>query len=183
MINKIFRRVCTVVLLASLLVGCGDGSHDKLTDYGYVFQEVMTNEEGVFRGVNLGDDIDGLFDKEGAAAVENENDYLYYEYQIDSLTSFNVAYSFDQNGNLIEVLSKVYMVDEMAGIDSVHNDFLRFYTQHYGEPISEKGMNSWAVKSEKYDEILIALGFESTALGNNSNTHGIVSLWIYPNKR
>ncbi len=163
--------------LLFIISSCSD-SKSKLKEYGPVFQSVVLSDEGVFRGFNLGDNQEKVQKNETGKPVEEDKGYLYYEYKLDTVGSFNVTYNFDDKG-LNEIQSDIF-INKADQSEAIFNKFKTYFDQHYGASESQMGFNVWSVKSEKYDEIKISISDESADF-TTDQAPGKISLWIYPN--
>lgn len=152
---------------------------DPLKKYGTFVKAVMRIDTGAFRGLNFGDKMDSVLAKEAAKATEADENYLYYEYHIDTVGSYNVAYDFDENG-LSEIQSYVF-INDVNKVDSVFNDFKAYFDNHFGKDETQMGYNVWTVKSETYGDISINLSDESADF-TADKTPGKLSISIYPSK-
>jgi hypothetical protein len=152
---------------------------DPLKKYGTFVQTVMKVDTGAFRGLNFGDLIDTVMAKESSKATEADENYLYYEYAIDTLGSFDVAYDFD-DGSLSEIQSYVY-INNINRVDSVFNAFKTYFDDHFGKDETEMGYNVWTVKSGTYGNININLSDESANF-TTDKAPGKLSISIYPDK-
>lgn len=167
-----------VLLLAVVISSCTKPK-SKLSPYGPVFENVMRSDSGVFRGFSLGDQPGFVLSKEQGKPIESDSAYLYYEYPLDSVGSFNITYNFDDFG-LSEIQSDIYITNPDKA-DEVFSKFKAFFDDHYGKSESRMGFSVWSVKSEKYREVQINLSDESTDF-TAAAAPGKISLWIYPEK-
>src|ERR1019366_5900316 len=90
-----------------IIFSCSN-SKSKLAEYGTVFQTVMLSDEGVFRGFKLRGSQIEIQKKETNKPIEMDNGYLYYEYKLDTIGSFNITYNFDDSG-LNEIQSAIFI--------------------------------------------------------------------------
>lgn len=172
------QKIVTIVLLLGFSVSCNQPK-SKLAEYGPVFENVMLNDAGVFRGFSFGDSLNLIQSGETNKPVEVDKDYLYYEFKLNSDGSFNIAYNFDEEG-LNEIHSDIF-INNSDNADEVFNKFKAYFDEHYGTSQVQMGFSIWSVKSEKYGEIKINLSNESTDFIID-NAPGKISLWIYPDK-
>ena len=167
-----------ILLLTLIAISCSQPK-SKMAVYGNVFDSVMLNETGVFRGFNLGDKMDSVKLKESGKAMESDNGYLYYEVKLDTACSFNITYNFDEKG-LSEIQSDIY-VNNATITDEVFSKFKTYFDRRYGESQSHQGYTVWTVKSEKFGIVRINLSDESSHF-ITKKAPGKISLWIYPDK-
>lgn len=167
-----------LLLIAFLLASCSK-EKDPLDKYGIFVKSVMRNENGAFRGFNFGDKMDSVVAKEAGQGEEADVNYLYYEFKIDSVGSFDVSYDFDENG-LNEIHSDIFIKDA-AQTDSIFNTFKTYFDDHFGSNESHGGYTVWTVKSEHFGDIKVNLSDESTDL-TTDHAPGKLSIWLYPDK-
>jgi hypothetical protein len=152
---------------------------DPLDKYGVFVKTVMRADTGAFRGFNFGDNMDSVLAKESANAVEADDRFLYFEYSIDTVGSFDIAYDFDEKG-ISEIQSYVY-INNINKIDSVFNAFKSYFDDHFGKNETQMGYNVWTVKSEEYGDVHINLSDESANF-TADKAPGKLSISIYPDK-
>lgn len=177
--NQQQLAITFIVLLIGFSACINPKQKSKLAIYGSIFENVMRNDTGAFRGFSLGDKIDSVQAKEPGKPVETDNGYLYYEYKLDSANSFNITYTFDDMG-LAEIQSDIF-IHNPENTDVVFNHFKTYFDQHYGASESHQGYTVWTIKSEKYDVVRINLSNESSDFSVDK-APGKISLWIYPDK-
>jgi len=148
--------------------------------YGSFFENVMRSENGVFRGFNLGVQMDSVLKNESVKATEADEGYLYYEFQADTTGSYNVAYTFNEKG-LAEIQSDLFITNQ-TNTDAVFNAFKTYFDEHYGPSANDMGFTVWSVKSDLFNEVKINLSNESADF-SLPNSPGKVSIWIYPDKQ
>ena len=172
------QKKLSLALLPLLLIVSSCSTKSNLKEFGSVFQSVVLNEEGVFRGFNLGDSKMDIQKKEIGKPVEADSGYLYYEYKLDTTGSYNVTYNFDEKG-LVEMQSDIF-INRSDQAEAIFEKFKAYFDEHYGDSESKMGFTVWSVKSEKFDEVKISLSDESTDIITNQ-APGKISIWIYPN--
>jgi hypothetical protein len=175
------KQIVSFLLISFLTISffsC-EKEKDALKQYGPFVEKVIRSEEGAFRGFNFGEKMDTVIAREVAQAAEADDGYLYYEYKIDDVGSFNITYDFDENG-LKEVQSDVFTNSAMQA-DSVFNSFKKYFDDHFGKDEVDMGYNVWSVKSDKYGDIKINLTDETSDFTTDKSP-GKIALWIYPDK-
>jgi hypothetical protein len=168
------------ILILLLVASCSKKKEkDHLNKYGTFVKAVIRTDSGAFRGYNFGDDMQTVLTNETAKATEADENYLYFEYKIDTLGSFDIAYDFDEAG-LSEIQSYVY-INNIAKVDSVFNAFKTYFDDHFGSHETQMGYNVWSVRSEVYGDININL-MDQSANFTTDNAPGKISISIYPEK-
>ncbi|MFQ5334894.1 MAG: hypothetical protein ACE5DN_02350, partial [Flavobacteriales bacterium] len=119
----------------------------------------IRSEKEVFRGVDIGMDADEVKSAEKAApAYEEPGAELFYSYQLNQADSFTVSYSFDEKG-LYEILCVIYIRNAETEVgNSLSNDILVHFTNHFGHPKEEHdGFKNWVFSNKYSDEIELSL--------------------------
>lgn len=177
--HKNLFPICALLLILFSSSCKDEKKKDPLKKYGPFVKAVMRIDTGAFRGFNFGEKMDSVLAKESAKATEADENYLYYEYRIDTIGSYNVAYDFDEKG-LSEIQSYVF-INNINKVDSVFNDFKTYFDNHFGKDETQMGYNVWTVKSEIYGNVSINLSDESADF-TADKTPGKLSISIYPSK-
>lgn len=172
-----FAKANILALIAfSALISCSEKQPEP-TNPDVIPEAVILSDEGVFRTMNLGDDLNTVLKKEKSQPLETDSAYLYYEYALpDSTGSFNVTYNFDEKG-LFEIQSIIF-INNPASTEQVLSRFKSYFDKYYGSSQTEMGFSIWSVKSEKFDHVKINLSDESSDF-TIDNAPGKLSLWIY----
>lgn len=176
--NRCILSIAICFAVSILFTSC-ENSKSPLAEYGSFFENVMRSENGVFRGFNLGVKIDSVLKNESIKAFEADENYLYYEFQMDTTGEYNVAYTFNESG-LAEIQSDLY-INNQANTDAVYNAFKSYFDEHYGPSATDMGYTVWSVKSDLFKEVKINLSNESADF-SVPNSPGKVSILIYPDK-
>ncbi|MCE3277844.1 MAG: hypothetical protein K0S44_35 [Bacteroidetes bacterium] len=167
------------IILLFVFSACSKKGKDPLKKYGTFVSTVIKVDSGAFRGLHFGDKMETVLLKETTKASEADENYLYFEYKIDTMGSFDIAYDFDEEG-LSEILSYVYIKD-ISKIDSVFNSFKTYFDDHYGSNETQMGYNVWTVKSQGRGDIHINLSDESANF-TTDGAPGKLSISIYSDK-
>lgn len=175
------KNLSAAAIILFVLICSASCKHEKdpLKKYGTVVETVMRSDNGAFRGFNFGEKQDSVHAKEAGPAAETDQDYLYYEYRIGGIGSYNITYDFDEEG-LNEIQSDIFITN--AGqTDSIFNSFKNYFDDHFGRDETDMGYNVWTVKSDKFGDIKINLSDQSPSL-TTDKAPGKISVWIYPDK-
>lgn len=173
-----FITLSAILLIVVVLASCSS-EKDPLDKYGVFVKTVMRNDHGAFRGFNFGEKMDSVTAKEAGPGAEADENYLYYEFKIDSLGSFDISYDFDENG-LNEIHSDIF-INDASQADSIFNSFKTYFDDHFGGSESHGGYTVWNVRSETFGDIKVNLSDESTDL-TADHAPGKLSIWLYPDK-
>jgi hypothetical protein len=168
-----------IVVFVWVFSACKKNNKQNLSAYGKVVSSVLLKGQGTFRGFNLGDALDSVQNKEQQKPIEKDENFLYYEYLIDSSSSFNITYNFDEQG-LSEIQSDIFLMENKSN-EEIVNSFRDYFSAYFGEGESQKGFWVWTVQSQKYGTVRINLSDESSDF-TVDNAPSKISLWIYPDK-
>lgn len=169
----------SAILFALFIQSCKEPT-TALSKYGPELEGVMRSDFGTFRGFNLGEKMDTILAKEEGPGMDADEGYLYYEFKLKDSNSYNISYSFDDEG-LNEIQSDVY-IKNPNNTEKVFNAFKSYFDDHFGENENHQGFFVWTVKSEKYGDVRINLSDESSDF-TIPGSPGKIALWIYPDKQ
>jgi hypothetical protein len=167
-----------IVLFIVFASACST-TESKLKKYGSTVTAVILSDSGVFRGVHLGEKLDSVMMRESIKPQESDENYLYYEYKLDSANSFNISYNFNEAG-LNEIQSDIY-IHNPNQTETVFDAFKLFFDDHYGNSENHGGYTVWTIKSSTHGIVRINLSDESADF-TVPNSPGKLSIWIYPDQ-
>lgn len=136
------------------------------------FDTILKSEQGIFRGIEIGDGIEAIKKTENDAfLVDNMPDYLYYDYQLDMGNSYTISYDFSDN-KLYEIELAAYF-DVVEDANGLFKEFSDHFNSKYGKgKIEDDGYTSWRTKSKKNGNNL------EIAMVNDSQDYGYLSILI-----
>jgi hypothetical protein len=134
----------SIFVLAIFLVSC----NGQLEKHGELFAEFMKNEDGVFRGVNIGDSVDQVESAEGTAPLESSKNLHSYEGTIGESGNYVVRYGFE-NGKVYEILVESSFDENKEGLKMI-SGFRDFFIEKYGDFEKEAGYLVWKTKSTEH---------------------------------
>lgn len=117
----------------------------NLEKYGEDFASLMKNDDGLFRGVNIGDTQDQVQQTERDAPASFTDNVLTYEGQINETSDYAIRYGFE-NGSLYEIIVDATFEETDQGV-KVIKGFKEYFTEHYGVFILGNGFCVWDVKT------------------------------------
>ena len=121
----------------------------RLEKHGELFAEFMKNEDGVFRGVNIGDNMNQVENAEGSSpSDESNNSMRSYEGSIGESGSYVVRYGFE-NGKVYEILVESSFDENKEGLKMI-SGFRDFFNEKYGTFEKEAGYLVWKTKSAEH---------------------------------
>lgn len=176
----LFRKIKWVVPAASLIllfVSSCSNQHEQgevkrvFPEYPVALDSIIRTPQGILHGVELGDKLIDIQAKEQRKPDERDNDYVLYNFSIDSLNSYSVAYTFNADSlTEIEVKIKSTSIDASGMLlESLKN----YYRQKYTAPLMDKGIYVFNCFDSKKRNFSISITDNSTA------STGIVNLMVY----
>ncbi len=146
----------SAILLLIVVSSC----RGKLDKHGEVFAEMMKNEDGLFRGVNIGDDLDQVQRAEGIAPTDFSETLYSYEGTVGQSGSYVVRYGFE-NGKVYEILVEATFDENAEGLNML-NGFRDYFNEVYGTYEKEGGYLVWKTKSTSTNpDVMIEMVDES----------------------
>ena len=83
---------------------------------------------------------------EAAKPKDEQENYLYYEFNTDTGEFYTVEYNFDERG-LYEMRVDAYFIKE-ADARTLYESFMSYYTDVYGKIEDYYGFSAWDIKQE-----------------------------------
>lgn len=132
----------------------------RLDKHGEVFAEMMKNEDGLFRGVSIGDTPDQVQRAEGVAPSDFNETMYSYEGTIGESGSFVVRYGFE-NGKVYEILVEANFDENAEGLNML-TGFRDYFNEMYGLYEKEGGYLVWKTKANSSNpDVMIEMMDES----------------------
>ena len=132
----------SIFALAIFMSSC----NGRLEKHGELFAAFMKNDDGVFRGVNIGDNMDQVENAEGSApSDESNNSMRSYEGSIGESGSYVVRYGFE-SGKVFEILVESSFDENKEGLKMILG-FRDFFNEKYGAFDKDAGYLVWKTKS------------------------------------
>ena len=132
--SKIFP-ICFFVLIAF------SACQSRITKYGEEFSQLMMEDDGVFRGINIGDTKDQVMQTEVKSPSQSTESQLIYEGLIGENDEYTIKYGFENN-RLFEILVEVSF-SETADGQKMLNGFRAYFDEKYGPFNKEGGYLVW----------------------------------------
>ncbi len=136
------KRILIPCLLLIVTVSACKRSLEK---HGEDFASLMKNDDGLFRGVNIGDTQDQVQQAEREAPSSFTENVLTYEGQINEASDYSIRYGFE-NGSLYEIIVDATFEETDQGVKVIHG-FKSYFTERYGAFILGNGFCVWDVKT------------------------------------
>ena len=143
-------------------------------EYSEVLDEIIRTKDGVIRGIDLNSKAQLITKTETKAPSEVDHDYLYFEYTVDSVTNYSVAYSL-QKDSLDEVEVQVNCND-LDLSSRIFNDLKTYYEKKLPNPTEDKGFVVYNCFEGQRKPFVVSL------TDNSTPNKGIINLVIYKDK-
>ena len=135
----------SIFALAIFMSSC----NGRLEKHGELFAEFMKNDDGVFRGVNIGDNMNQVENAEGSSPNDESNNSMRsYEGSIGESGTYVVRYGFE-NGKVFEILVESSFDENKEGLKMI-SGFRDFFNEKYGDSENEAGYLVWKTKSAEH---------------------------------
>lgn len=143
-------------------------------EYSEALDEIIRTKDGVIRGIDLNSKADVITKTETKAPSEVAHDYLYFEYAIDSLTNYSVAYNLQKDSlDEVEVQINCQDLDLSARL---FTDLKTYYEKKLPNPTEDKGFVVYNCFEGQRKPFVVSL------TDNSTPTMGIINLVIYRDK-
>jgi hypothetical protein len=143
-------------------------------EYNEALDEIIRSKEGVIRGVDLNSRAELITKAETKEPLEVAHDYLYFEYAIDSVTNYSVAYNL-QKDSLDEVEVQINCND-LDLSSKLFSDLQNYYEKKLPNPTEDKGYIVYNCFEGQRKPFVVSL------TDNSTPTQGIINLVIYRDK-
>ena len=143
-------------------------------EYSEVLDEIIRSKEGVIRGIDLNSKAVLITKTETKQPSEVAHDYLYFEYTIDSITNYSVAYNL-QKDSLDEVEVQINCND-LDLSSRLFTDLKTYYEKKLPNPTEDKGFVVYNCFEGQRKPFVVSL------TNNSSPNKGIINLVIYRDK-
>ena len=131
--SPIFSSVIIILFLAAC--------QGRLSKYGEEFAELMQENDGLFRGVNIGDTREQVVQAEGGEGAENTDQQLVYEGPVGEAGTYTIRYTFE-NDHLFEILVEASFEQTENGRKMLLG-FRNYFNDQYGPYGKEAGYLVW----------------------------------------
>ena len=147
-----------IIAATLLLLNCTNEKEKKsrtFPEYESWMDSLLVTKEKIIRGIEPGTYTELVIQNEKIAPTEQDSGSLYYEFLLDSVSTFSVNYSI-ANGKVREieliVLSK--STDHAA---EIYEGLKTYYTEKYSVPVSEKGICIFSGQTSNGENLKISL--------------------------
>jgi hypothetical protein len=143
-------------------------------EYHEMLDEIIRSKEGVIRGIDLNSKAVLITKTETKEPSDVDHDYLYFEYVIDSITNYSVAYNL-QKDSLDEVAVQINCQD-LDLSSKLFADLKTYYEKKLPNPTEDKGYVVYNCFEGQRKPFVVSL------TDNSTPNMGIINLVIYKDK-
>jgi hypothetical protein len=143
-------------------------------EYHVELDEIIRSKEGVIRGVDLNSKANLITKTETKQPSDVDEDYLYFEYKIDSVTNYSVTYNLNKD-SLDEVEVQINCSD-LDLSSKLFNDLKTYYEKKLPNPTEDKGFVVYNCFEGQRKPFVVSL------TDNSTPSMGIINLLIYKDK-
>jgi hypothetical protein len=143
-------------------------------EYNQALDEIIKSREGVIRGIDLNSKAFVITKTETKAPSEVAQDYLYFEYTIDSVINYSISYNL-QKDSLDEVEVQINCND-LDISSKIYTDLKNYYEKKLPNPTEDKGFVVYNCFEGQRKPFVVSL------TDNSSPNKGIINLVIYRDK-
>lgn len=142
--------------------------------YHILMDEIIRSKEGVFRGLDLNSKSEMIKVTETKTPTETSAGHLYFEYQVDSLTSYSIDYTLTKDS--LEEISLQINTDDLELSSYLFCDLKDYYANKLPNPTEDKGYVVYNCFEGQRKPFVVSLS------DNSSPTKGIINMLIYKDK-
>jgi len=176
MLNLQIKKIFFIVISIALISSCStkkeqDEKNRIFPDYHFALDSIIKDSIGIIHGAELGFKLNDIKSKEFKKPDELDVDYLLYNFNVDSITKYDIVYTFVED-TLSEIEARIQCksLDEAGKIlESLKN----YYRVKYTAPLMDKGVYVFNCFDSKKRNFSISLTDISTT------ETGIINLLVY----
>ena len=179
--KPLFKNIFLFAAASGILVACSGDPENIVPPKEQVFKgfhhaldSILQKKEGIVHGVELSEPLNDVKSKEKKKPDELDVDYCLYNYKVDSLTSYSVAYSF-VNDSLDEMEVQINSTSQDEGATILGN-IKKYYTEKYTAPLMDKGIYVFNCFDSKKKNFKISL------TDNSTTETGVINMLVYREK-
>jgi hypothetical protein len=172
---------CILIFICALVVACKptpevvEQKKPRIfPEYHVELDEIIRSKEGVIRGVDLNSKATLITKTETSQPSDADEDYLYFEYKIDSVTNYSVTYNLNKD-SLDEVEVQINCSD-LDLSSKLFNDLKTYYEKKLPNPTEDKGFVVYNCFEGQRKPFVVSL------TDNSTPNMGIINLLIYKDK-
>jgi len=149
------KRLLINILFFTLVITVGFALYYINRQQDLYFNTILKSTTSNLRDVKIGSSPSEVKTKEDSSyLLDDMEDYLHYDYKLDTSNSYTVSYDFSEN-MLYEVEISIYL-NEIKDAKILFNSFVEFFNQSHGKHIlSEDKYFTWTSSSGSPKEYLL----------------------------
>ncbi len=155
---KNLLQIAVITIIMTTIFSCGNNNSP-------FFDDILQSNQNNFNGISIGETI-----KQVKAAEDNTfllddlEEYLLYDYAIDSSNSYTVTYDFEEN-SLYAIEVSVYL-DKIKDAKLLYQEFKKYFDEKYGKgKLADDKYIVWKNSSPKQGKIEFAMKEDSQEYG------------------
>ena len=169
----------TNFLIVALLISSCNHSEKETTprifnEYHYALDSVIKSKDGILAGIELGQNKSVIPAKEVNEAIEKTADHITFEQKIDSISKYNITYSFE-NDTITEMEVQIISQNSEEG-EKIMTDLKNYYQHKYTAPVMDKGYFVFNCFDSKKQNFTITL------TDNSDPNNSVIELYVYREK-
>lgn len=126
----------------------------SLKNYTPIFQSILKNEDGMARGVTIGDKFDAIQETTLPSETQPDNGRSYTEYFDNTDLNFaDILYTKDSDNKVSEISIDVY-IEKQVTVDSLISEFKSYFEKKYGKGVEQEKATTWDLSEGKNTLIL-----------------------------
>lgn len=107
-----------------------------------IFNKIIGNQEGVFRGYEFGDDLRKIQESEVLEQFEDVKTNIGYTFDSPTMETVDILYFRDAEDKLKSINIDIYLNSEEESKQMLQA-FTNYFTVRYGEPTVQIGLPTW----------------------------------------
>lgn len=139
-----------------------------------LMDEIVKSKKGVFRGLDLNSKAEEIKKIEETEPEESEGSRLFFEFKVDSNTSYSVDYTL--NNDSLEEISVQINCTDLELCSYLFCDLKDYYANKLPNPIEDQGAVVYNCYEGQRKPFVISLSDNSTP------SKGIINMVIYKDK-
>jgi hypothetical protein len=172
-------KYCSVFFILVACVRCGNNTAEIKKErifkgYAVALDSIIKTPDGIIHGLELGAKTAGVKAVEVVNPTEVDEGYSYYEYKVDSITSYTIAFTF-VNDTLDEIELQVNCKNPDLGA-VILNDLKNYYQKKYTAPVMDKGIFVYNCFDSRKRSFTISL------TDNSGIDNTVINILIYREK-
>jgi hypothetical protein len=114
-----------------------------LENYSPVFKAILKTDAGMVRGLSIGDDMNVILESAPLSTSQPKNGKSYTEYFDDTDLNFADILYVNDADNKLGAISVDIFIEKQASVDSLMNEFKRYFDKKYGQGKGISKMTVW----------------------------------------